>query len=217
MKKKIFMGGFFVGLLMVLAVSAYAIPYGFYNITNNSGIASTIAGQFIVDVISDPFGAKFTFSNVGPTASFIAQIYFDDGPPQSLLQLVNVVNGPGGVSFAQGGTPANLPSQNTATPAFVTTPGFLATANNPAPQKGVNVGEFVSIIFSLNGKTFSDVINDMNTGNLRAGIHVQGIGTSDASDSFVSQGPSQVPVPESGMLILLGAGLLGLMAVRKRN
>ena len=213
MQKKIFMVGFFVGLLMVLAASAHAIPYGFYNITNNSGIASTIAGQFIVDVISDPSGAKFTFSNVGPTASFIAQIYFDDGPPQSLLQLVNVVNGPG-VSFAQGGTPSDLPSGNTAIPPFVTTPGFLATANNPAPQNGVNVGEFVSIIFSLNtGKNFNDVINDMNTGNLRAGIHVQGIGTSDASDSFVSR----LQIPEPGMLILLGAGLLGLMAVRKRN
>jgi hypothetical protein len=76
--------------------------------------------------------------------------------------------------------------------------------------------ENVGLIFDLQGvQTFADVISDLNSGDLRIGLHVQAIGTDGESDSFITGGVTRVP--EAGTLLLLGAGLLGLWAVRRRK
>ncbi|MBX9793296.1 MAG: hypothetical protein K2Y02_03245 [Burkholderiaceae bacterium] len=69
------------------------------------------AAQFFVEVY-DPSSASiaanqvlFKFRNVGPAASSITDVYFDDG---TLLGIANVLNH-GGVDFSQGASPANLP------------------------------------------------------------------------------------------------------------
>jgi hypothetical protein len=59
--------------------------------------------------------------------------------------------------------------------------------------------------------TVADVLNDLNTGALRVGIHVIGYG-SGGSESFIN-----VPVPEPGTGLLVGAGLLVLAAHRRRR
>ena len=77
--------------------------------------------------------------------------------------------------------------------------------------------EFVTIRFNLQGgKVFNDVLSDLNSGALRIGLHVQSIGPSSASDSFVSKppfdpGPTPIPLPATvwmGALGLIGVGLM---------
>jgi hypothetical protein len=53
----------------------------------------------------------------------------------------------------------------------------------------------------------------MGSGSLRIGLHVQAIGTTGGSESFINN-PN--PVPEPATLGLVGAGLL-LLGWRKRK
>jgi hypothetical protein len=147
--------------------------------------------------------------------SGIDGIYFDDG---TLLGIASIVNGTG-VSFDDPATPASLPAQNEATPAFVTTANFSAS-NTGNAATGVNPGEQVEIIFNLQtGKNFDDVFTALLLGNtdganeaaLRIGLHVQSIAGIGGSESFVN---TQVPIPAAAWL--LGSGLLGLVAIRRR-
>jgi hypothetical protein len=195
--------------LVTLATASPALAIGFGCVSNNNaGDCAAGAAQLSVDV-SDAGGGLvlLTFSNAGPAASSIAQVYFDDGVLQTLESIVN----PSGVAFTAGATPANLPSGNNASPPFVAT--FSAGAGAPAPANGVNPGETLGIRFSLQpGESFADVLDALGDGSLRVGIHVQAF-ASGGSESFVN-----TPLPEPGALALFGvaAALTGLGSWRRR-
>jgi len=108
---------------------------------------------------------EFKFSNLGPDAAVISEIYFDDGTVGTLLGISSVVDGPG-VDFEAGATSPNLPGANNANPSFQVTAGLLAEAQPNPPTNGVSaVGEFVSIIFDLQDtQTFADIIDELTTG-----------------------------------------------------
>ena len=133
--------------------------------------------------------------------------------------------GDSGVDFSPGASPGNLPSGNTVDPAFETTKDFLADSDPPVSHNGVNPGESLGIIFDLAGVvdgdetyygTYSDVINELNNGDLRIGIHVQGF-SSGGSEAFVNGGKTTITelgVPDPGILhcaFLLGSGIIGLV------
>lgn len=91
---------------------------------------------------------------------------------------------------------------------------FKADADNPPPAKGVNPGETLGIFFALQGtQTYADVVNELASGQLRVGLHVQAF-DGGGSESFVN-----MPVPVPAALWLFGSGLLGLIgfARRKKN
>lgn len=205
----------------VLAVAAFAAfassslagtMYGFSNISANN-VSNAITGETQLRVEVDAAGpgqVAFIFSNSGPAAMSITDVYFDDG---TLLGIATIINGGSGVSFSQGASPGNLPGGNTISPAFVTTAGFSADSNPPAQPNGVNPGETLTIIFNLlAGKTLADTLAALSTpgGDLRIGIHVQGF-ANGGSESFLHQ----VPAPSTALPLAL-AGLACLTGSRRR-
>jgi len=217
-----------------LAVSpASADTYSFgTNLSANNLANSGTGGQFKVDVTAvGTTQVQFFFYNVGPAASSICDIYFDDTSNDSnlvtietrvLANIDHIVNG-AGVSFTAGSaSPPDLPAGNDATPDFEVTAGLLADSNSPDVQaNGINPNENLAVIFNLSsGMTFSDLIKQLNNGvsasgytspALRMGIHVQAF-ANGGSESFINGTgtPSGVPLPSTAWA---GIALLGFLAM----
>jgi hypothetical protein len=181
--------------MLVTPASAASQTYSFFNITNNNpGDAAIGEAQLSVtvsDVVGQPTQVLFTFNNAGPAASSIADIYFDDG---TLLGISTIYDDgacqPAGTSFSVGASPSDLPGGNAV--GFQVTAGFSADSDSPIQPCGVNPGEDVAILFDLQaGMTYANVISDLQTGELRIGIHVQGFATG-GSESFVNRPPTAI-------------------------
>ncbi|HKJ24663.1 MAG TPA: hypothetical protein VKB65_07565, partial [Myxococcota bacterium] len=135
-------------------------------------------------------------------ASVISEIYFDDG---ALLAIAAVVDGPG-VDFEQDANPPNLPGGQNVSPPFQVTEGFLAQSVPAPSMNGAGPLEWVAIDFTLQGaQTYADVLDDLDTGALRIGVHVIAYG-SGGSESFVN-------VPEPGVALLGLCGFIGALAL----
>jgi len=157
----------------------------------------------------------FTFTNTGPIACSVTDIYFDDG---ALLGIASIDNSCRGVLFSQFATPHNLPGGQNLSPPFVTTEGFSADSGPPVQHNGINPNEWVGISFDLkSGKTYDDVINNLASSQLRIGLHVQGFDSyrcgDGGSESFVNNGI----VPEPATVTLLSAGLGITTLLRRRR
>jgi hypothetical protein len=213
MKKRILLILISVTLLFFASNRAFAELFPFVNISNNSGIAATLAEQFFVDVTSPGSGqVQFDFLNDGlyvssPIDSVITRIYWDDGP--GLLGNIDNIGGGPGVWFDELSPPLNFPEGNTI--GFNENVGLKAHA--PAPTFGIGVGESLAVLFDINTANgdFDDIIAAMYNLDMRIGIHVQSIGGDDGpSDSFAS-------VPEPATMLLLGSGLIGFAVVGRRK
>ncbi len=198
--------------LLTLSIPANAqVTYSFANITNNSATNAAIGeSQLFVDVSDAGSGqVLFTFRNIGPEASSITDVYFDDG---ALLSMA-AINNSAGVQFSQDATPSNLPGGNNITPSFITTSGLSADSDAPVQSNGVNPGESLGIKFNLqSGLTYNDVLSGLDDGSLRIGIHVQGF-ADGGSESFVNDGV----IPAPGAVLLASFGMVCVGWFRKRG
>lgn len=203
-----------VSAALSFTASSQAESIGFTQLTGNT---TDISDQLTLNVSDAGGEVLFSFGNIGPISSSIAQIYFDDAPPGAgndlgFLGMITMIDGDAGEWRAYQGSPSDLPGGQGAVPPFTTggDPIQYATASNPAPQNGINVGESLNIYFTYkNAGTINDVISDLLSGALRIGLHVISVGGGD-SDSYITGG-RETNVPDDGATIaLLGLGLIAV-------
>ena len=197
-------------LPLLIAFKANAATYDFNCITSNdsTGVScDTAEAQMSVDVIDAGSNqVEFLFNNVGSSNGFIADVYFYDGPVLGAYTMT----GSSGVAFSEGARPGLLPAYDR-TASLI----FSADSDAPVAGNGIQAGEWLSITFDLiNGNTYADILTLMDLGapdGLVVGIHAQGLGANDFSESLITA----VPVPAA--LWLFGTGLIGLLGFARRK
>ncbi len=233
--------GMFAALAIAATAHASVQTYGFTNISNNSGVAGSVASQLFVDVWDKPqansaaftsfyndlggfesvsaidIGAAsvlFVFRNNVGTAANIAEVYFDDG---TLLAQSGVYNSISGFTDFAGGSanPSDLPGGNTV--GFTATTAFSADVAPGPPGNGVDVAaDLLGLSYTLQGvQTYNDTIASLASGDLRIGLHVRSIGTNSESDAFVNG----AVIPEACSIVtwtlLCTVGLIGVRLRRR--
>jgi len=188
---------------------------GLLDISDQLKVIISSNGQVYDDVYEQNVNkVTFKFQNLEDgIGSSISEIYFYDG---SLLNMCSIDDSYDGVDFEQIGetvSPGHLPGYTPDNnPNFSLVSLLSATeAENPSPKKGVNPGQWIKIGFTLlPGKTFQDLLDEMEAQRVVVGIHVQSIDSgTDQSDSFIAT------IPEPATLAMLAAG--GLALIRKRS
>lgn len=196
-----------------LAGRGSEITVNFQAITAN-GVGSPEIAEMQMSVnIMDNGDIKFTFSNAGPLDSSITQIYFDE--TTQFLGAISAAPTGVGTMFTADSTPlGNLPSGNTASPAFMATREI--TADSPPSMNGIEPNEMMMVSYDLLG-TFDSFLSELASGAFRIGIHVQSFsnGQSESLVSCVDCDTTIIPLPSAAGMGLLGIG--GLVMTRRRR
>ena len=205
-------------VMTCLSAVVRADTYGFEGLTVNDVTNTAVAEAQLFVEVTDIGGGKvlFRFYNVGPTTSALTDVYFDDGTLLGIAYLIDADDNGGmaGVDFSQLASPRNLPAGQEADPDFQATTGFVADSDPPVQHNGVNPREEFGIVFDLQtGRGFNDVLHDLQTGELRIGIHVQGF-PRGGSESLLNR---PVAIPEPATLVLTGIGFALFSTARRRR
>ena len=200
------------GLVMCAPTPSHADQFSFSCITGNSATnCNILETQIFLDVTADanPNLVNFLFTNTGPAASSITDVYFSDLSP-ALLGLPSYFTFSTGVSFSAGCSPGNLPGGGGS---FGFTTSYCADSDSPTQPNGVNPTEWLNIQYTLQGdETFADVIAALNNETYRVGVHVQGFanGGSEA-------GVHRVPEPSTMLLSVVGLASIAAPFRRRRR
>ena len=191
-----------IAAMAAIGAAAQATIYSFDVFTTNGVYGDNPGLNLWADVSSGAVNdgtATFTFYNESLFDCAISEIYFDDG---TLLGISIISNGPGTEFFTGGNNgvnPGNLPAGNNLTPPFEATQSFSIEPTNPEPQNGVNTGEWVSITFDLiDGQNLPDVLDSIESGALRVGIHVQAFPGGNSESALM------IPEPATALTLALG-------------
>ena len=199
-------------VLLVCGLAPAAETFSFQGVSDNNA-NNVLVGENQLSVTVDDYltnQVEFLFQNAGPEPSIITAVYFSAGEPAIVTEPMTFNYYGGTVLFSQYATPNEMKEDST----FVTTAGFTADSD-PGSANGVNPGERLGIVFTGSA---DEVIEAMNNGQFRIGLHVQAIGSvNDSSEWFVTTtgGSPVVPAPSAIALGAIGMGLVRVLGSRK--
>jgi hypothetical protein len=193
---------------LLVGSSAYAIP--FTDISGTSA-ANNAADQVSVDVVAGAGNSvRFNFSFAAGDAGVITAIGFGGSATSLLTGTTTPTFFPSaGVSF-ENGTPPSLGNGG-----FNQLFGVERT-DQGGVTNGINPGESLGVQYNLaGGATAAQVLAAINAGNFNIGLHIQSLDDGNSQKAVIGGGPG-TPVPETAStIVLLGAALLTLGAVRR--
>ena len=189
--------------------------FSFSAITSNdpSGTAQTIGeSQLFMDVIeTGPGQVDILFTNAGPAASSVREIYFDTSDSEAFppvnLNISQFNNGPG-VLFVNGARPPNLPGGS-----LINFVSVESAQSRGSSSNGINPYEYLMLKITYNADPYA-FLDMLESGDIRVGLHVGGIG--DYSESLVNNLTSIATIPEPAPLVLFVATLTSIAFVRRR-
>lgn len=198
-------------LALGLGGAAQAQNYSFSCISNAGANCTTGETQLAMTFTSGAGWVEFLFTNAGPLASSITDVYWDWADDTARLTDEGAtITASNGVTYDWGAKPGSLPGGGSAE--------LSADSEPPAQPNGVNPNESVSFRFltGLNDTTGADLLS----GLLQIGIHVQGF-SDGGSASFVNGGTTPVaspaPEPETYAMMLAGLAIVGGIARRRKQ
>lgn len=195
---------------------AASVDISFTRLTANA--AENVASQLnatLSTVSGQPGMVDFIFTNNVGVDSSVSEIYFDNGNPAMHFASGAIV-GQVGTEFVFGGAdPGNLPSGENMDPSFNATSVFSSDAQGN-PSKGIDTStDLLTIRMTLLASlTYQDVVDALESSDLRIGLHLRSIGSGGESDNFINNSIAPVPAPLSSLLGLAG---LGMLASRRRR
>lgn len=200
-------------LVVLCGMAQASVVFSFALFTTN-GVNNNRAGLNLWAEVYNGNGtatnATFKFHNDSWFTCCITQIYFDDG---SLLGIGSLVNGPGTLYGSDAVTPGpgNLPAGNNLTPPFSADREFSIAPFAPVTPDGISPGEWVSVTFNLDsGGTLQDVLNELASGDLRVGIHIQAFPDGKSESAIMIPEPATATLlGVSGMFVWFGRRKLG--------
>jgi len=212
MKRVIYIGV----IALCLAVPVRADMFGFNTTTTtNMQNRELIADQLFMDVNDIAAGfASVLFTNNGPVASTISEIYFGSYLALDLL-ITAVTSCDSNVDFTiENVKPTDPPGSTMGNWWSIT----IASAE-PLPPPAVNgIDPFECLMMDLSYNSSLSISELLSSGQLQVALHVISIdgisNTGSYSDSFVNDSTSVVPEPAS--MVLIGVSGSFIAFVRRR-
>ena len=208
--------GSLLGGQEAFAVTLPVFQGTFQQITSNGN--TNVGSQLTLKAEQSGGKALFTIANIGPTASFVRNVYFDWTAPSLSPMSVGADSGVG-VKFNAGGSPGNLPAGNAV--GFSADQAFSANSAGTG-KEGIDPGEWATFTGTLGAGGFQAVFDALTAGSLRVGLHVQGIAPQGGSESYVNWAgaggdPALLALPLPAAAWLFGSAMLGFAAATKRR